>query len=451
MVPGPDVVHVEGGNDDSSSSSDSDDAILYAGLRNVRPRREANANRAHRARSQANRARAPANATGRARAPAANAANRARSPANAANRARSPANRRLPLGGFLSTSGEDIRSPGHASALIGLLQLAGGHSDGILAALGHNNRSAWFSENIDRLFQAGGPLGAYTRISTSVLQRHLGAAQRRAKLYFDRDHADGGGQDHEDIPGWARAFFRLFEAQASLESGNQRTANARNERNAIVASIVGRQAPLGARGGSRPEQLRNELSRNDGAPSVRRQVVGNVNAERVPIEGRDDEERRSSAPRRRTQNGVRRRNRHVPGGAGVGAGVGAGFDPDENNPAARFAHIRAGYSAMNRLTETLANSLTDRPPIRSMIDITRDYVEIRQRRQELDPEGSDPFFARAMQALHHEQEDWIVTRTAARRNGPGGDAAQGQGEDAESGRGPDDNAEVGDAARGGEE
>ena len=79
----------------------------------------------------------------------------------------------------------------------------------------------------------------------------------------------------------------------------------RDERNRTAASIVGRQAPLGA-DGRHPAELRTETSRNNGVPAMRSQVVGNVNVERVNlvdaegnselVEGRDDTAQQIPAP-----------------------------------------------------------------------------------------------------------------------------------------------------------
>ena len=43
--------------------------------------------------------------------------------------------------GFVNPAATDIRSDEHAAALLGVLQLAGAHPEGITLSLGHNNRS----------------------------------------------------------------------------------------------------------------------------------------------------------------------------------------------------------------------------------------------------------------------------------------------------------------------
>ncbi len=130
----------------------------------------------------------------------------------------------------------------------------------------------------------------------------------------------------------------------------------------MVASIIGRQANLGAVSHDGPVRLRNEVSSNHGRPELRRQVIGDVNMERVNLqEGIDDNYVRSPAPRFRVNNGIRRRNVHI-----------SGFAPDHNDPSARFNNIIAGYQSMDRLTDAIANSFLPQRPnvsLRSVVQI----------------------------------------------------------------------------------
>ncbi len=50
---------------------------------------------------------------------------------------------------FLHTMGCNIWIDAHGTGLTGLLQLANGNENGIVAAFGHNNRSDWISQNLD--------------------------------------------------------------------------------------------------------------------------------------------------------------------------------------------------------------------------------------------------------------------------------------------------------------
>ena len=62
----------------------------------------------------------------------------------------------ITFGGFLNRNSTSIQSPGHESGLIGILQLAAEHPDGIVAALGHNNCATWVRNNIDAIFRGDG-------------------------------------------------------------------------------------------------------------------------------------------------------------------------------------------------------------------------------------------------------------------------------------------------------
>ncbi len=68
---------------------------------------------------------------------------------------------RISLQGFLDTTGSNICSSAHATALIGILQVAKGNENGVLASLGHNNRSRWVNQNLNAFFAPGGPLDSF--------------------------------------------------------------------------------------------------------------------------------------------------------------------------------------------------------------------------------------------------------------------------------------------------
>ncbi len=148
--------------------------------------------------------------------------------ANLRNQA-SRSSQRIRLGGFLDAMGRNIRSTAHGTALTGLMQLASGNENGILSSLGHSNRSNWITQNIDVFFQAGGPLDLFRPVSTEVLQRHLKRAETLAHSIYDSHHSSQGGEDHEDIPDWARSFFQYFEALNNNPTSNQRVLGVRNE------------------------------------------------------------------------------------------------------------------------------------------------------------------------------------------------------------------------------
>ena len=115
-----------------------------------------------------------------------------------------------------------ISSPAHAIGLIGVLQQASGHPDGIIGALGHGNHTAWFSDNVHSLFQPDGPLSAFQPVNASTFGHHLTSAQHLAQSYSDRTHSnESTGTQHEDIPDWVRQFFVLFDAQQNQSTSNQ--------------------------------------------------------------------------------------------------------------------------------------------------------------------------------------------------------------------------------------
>ena len=285
--------------------------------------------------------------------------------------------RRVQLGGFINSQGTSIRSSSHATALNGIMNIAQAHPDGVLRALGHSNRVRWFEENTSRLFQEDGPLSAFAPVTPQVLQRHFRGAMQLARTTFDRDHSnDPTGDEHEDIPGWMRPFFRLFEAQQADDTRNPSAAQVRTQRRQVAASIIGRQAPLGVRDNSRPAVLRDETTgsgSNGGASNLRQQIIGGVNSERVGNnaggEGQDDQSNVRRAPR--FQSGTRRRNVHTS----------SSFDPDDNDPAARFSHIRRGYESLHSISEAIANRFTassTTAPQRTPAVIAREYNEIAQ-------------------------------------------------------------------------
>ncbi len=153
--------------------------------------------------------------------------------------------RRVQLGSFLNRAQIEIRSSNHATNLIGLLELGRGHPNGINGAFGHNNRLSWFRSNIDALFCKDGPLGSYVPITSNVLVCHVGRAQLLARFIYDGDHSnEQSGAAHEDVPKWARPFPHLFQAMENQITNNAVAAETRNERQSVVASIVGGQAPL---------------------------------------------------------------------------------------------------------------------------------------------------------------------------------------------------------------
>ena len=326
-----------------------------------------------------------------------------------------PRQSRRALGRFVD--GHAIRSSAHAAGLIGLLQLASAEPGGMYAALGQNNRTIWIGSKIDALFRADGPLGSFVSVSTQVLMRHLKEAETAAKVFYRRHHSnDQSGASQEDIPEWAEKFFPLFNEAESQSSNNAQAAAARSEQRSVVASLVGRQAPLGVRNG--PTQLRTETTRNRGSRVMRQQVIGSVDAEIVyeegdedeeAVEGRDDVAYPHVARRQRTTNGTRRRNTHLD------------FSPDGNDPSSRYSEVARAYSSITVMSRSIARSM-DGPP-RSFADVARDYSAVSTLLQNATEAHERSHYTMALQGLDFELSAMMPTRTVMANINDGGSAA----------------------------
>ena len=376
-----DIMHID--TSDSSDSSESEDDILI----NLRE---------------------PAHNVGRRTGITTNASGgRARSNSNAG---RIPI--RIPITSFLTNDGTAIRSAEHASAILALLQTASAHQDGVIATLGSGARTAWVTANIDSLYRGDGAMCAFRPISVAIFMRKLREAQLFARRIFDGDHSnDQTGANHEEVPSWVRAWFQFFEAQQNQETNHARASRARVERASTVASLVGRQAPLGVTAGSQPAQVRNETARNEGPPDMREQTLGDHETERVnvSVEGRDDAGRRTSANRGRV-NGSRRRNVHT-----------ASFSAGDNNPSARFENIRNGYDSLNRLTDAISHSFVT-PQQRqqqtpSVIEIVRNYAEISSLLANAATPDQEQFYRNAQIRMHAQLAGIAGSETNEDANG----------------------------------
>jgi hypothetical protein len=288
--------------------------------------------------------------------------------------------RRILLGPFIKTINgrTGISSANHAAGIIGILQLASGHENGFLGSLGQNSRLAWFQENIEAIFQTGGPLGMFKVVTAPVLARHFGNAQSHAKEFFDRYHsADQSGASHEDVPPWVQHFFRMFETLQNITSASSQAAATRNERRSVVAGVMGRQATLGSHPGNRTVPIRTETARNAGTPRQRQMHMGNFNVEVLGdetmnerlledeflVEGLDDVMEERPARRRRYNSGVRRRNANID------------FGPGRNDPAARFQHVTSAFSLLDALTNAVAQSFSAPAAVapRTLMDVAMDF------------------------------------------------------------------------------
>lgn len=303
------------------------------------------------------------------------------------------------FGGFLSVTGNDIRSPAHAAGLIALIQMASGNPEGgILGSLGYSNRTSWVTANLPALFhRGGGPLGSFQPVSAQVLLRHLRSTQLLAKTFYTHDPSnDQSGARHEDVPEWARCWFSFFEAKENRDTQGAREARVRAERNEVVASVAGRQAPLGVDASNQRAAVRTETNRNRGSAAMRMQVVGQVDAERVDAdeaddalaEGIDDDGQRNPAPRQRISNGTRRRNVHIGG-----------------DLSSRYKGIRGSYESLNRLTDAIAQSFVVPQQERALMCIVHEYAEVSQLMTRADSDAQRAFYAGVLADLNAERDN----------------------------------------------
>jgi hypothetical protein len=307
---------------------------------------------------------------------------------NSTNRTRSPStkgifnalHRRAPLGPFVFTSNgrTGIWPTNHATGLIGILQLAGAHPNGLIGTLGYNNRQSWFQENINAIFQSDGPLGMFNQISPLVLAWHFYTASNQAKELYDHHHSnDQSTAAHEYVPPWAQQFFCLFEAQQNMPSASAQASESRSKRCSVVSGLMGWQAPLGIHQGQRPVRLCTETLRNIETVRQRQMHMGDFNVEVLGddmmnermdeefllVEGLDDAVDEHPARWRWTNKSVRHWNANIDFGAG------------RNDPAAWFQHMTRAFSSSDALTNAVAQSFSTPSvtPPSTLIDVALDF------------------------------------------------------------------------------
>ena len=279
-------------------------------------------------------------------------------------------------------------------------------------------------------------MSGFHTLTSNVLCLHIKIAQDLARVIYDQDHSnDPSGAEQEDIPSWARVFFQLFDAQLNSESIRQRTARTRIENRVNTRSLIGAQAPLGYRANV-PATLRTETLPNDGAPAMRAQVLGEVEVERVQVaedaedgydredplddahqlvEGLDDVAEVRPPPRQhRSARGRGRRGRGRSGSSGGSGGSRrvsrrnehlTSFSADHNDPSTRFSAIEHGYEAIAGLTHAMTGYLSTAPPgpPRGLMEVGRDYSEIRRLIAETSPDEFDrAFYASLLQGFREE-------------------------------------------------
>jgi hypothetical protein len=153
------------------------------------------------------------------------------------------------------------------------------------------------------------------------------------------------------IPQWAVNFFDLFCMASSEPSNGAKVAVAQIEHQAVAASLTGQQAPLGVWNG--PAQLQTKTAMNSGAWEMRKQIVGNVNAENVYeggdkvdeewVDGRDDVAHHHAALCQCITNGTCCQNVHI-----------YDFSLDGNDPSSRYSEVRGAYSLIDVIAHSVA-------------------------------------------------------------------------------------------------
>ena len=332
--------------------------------------------------------------------------------------AAAPARRaRGPLRSFLHEG--DIRSPGHAAALTGILQLMAAHQEGIGGAMGRGRFQKWVEDNIDVLSRDDGPLGNFDRMRPKTLQSHLSKIIAHAKAVRENDHSAEGGERGEDVPRWMELLWSGLDAMTNQDRDNNRVIQSRQQQQQIVRGAIGGSAPLGAepRNANEPgHALRDERSSNVGGREMRVQSVGNVGVERVHdnmqlIDPSSNQQSRRQQPQPREQQqqqprGLGHGQQQRRGGDGQqqqqqqqrqGGGGRRGrnsttrrnvhlgsFEANNNDPSARFHHITTGYQSLNRLTDTIASAI-GRPmgqQHRNIEELSAAYAQVLQQQQQ---------------------------------------------------------------------
>ncbi len=178
---------------------------------------------------------------------------------------------------FLDWSQTSIQSQLHAISLIGVLQSSSVNEYGVLAILGHENRTKWINENSSTFFSPDGLICYFCHIYADVFKQHLKKAENQTHAIYNRNHSNERGSDHEEIPDWTRALFQYFKALENSETLTQQALITWDTCNHVVSILTGRQAPLGPTGNDGPGELCNETSSSWRCTSTRKQVVGTVN------------------------------------------------------------------------------------------------------------------------------------------------------------------------------
>eukprot|EP00984_Skeletonema_dohrnii_P000485 scaffold165_cov106-Skeletonema_dohrnii-CCMP3373.AAC.10 len=334
------------------------------------------------------------------------AAGASAAPAN--RRVTARANGRNSLGDFVLPGNHherpnDMRTVEHKDGFVSLMQLAANHPDGYSGTIGRGSRGRWFSQNTERFFAEGGPLGRFSPVGHETLKRVFGLALQAGTTLGNQSHSSAPGGRREDLPTWVRLVMEFKDSVSSHQNATRQQEAAREHSASIARSVSGAQAPLGpAPPGIR--ELRHERSTNSGDRSMRSQTIGGVVTERVRVpvqdgaqglvEGRDDVFTAHPAPTNgsgSSANQNRSRQRNV------------NFGPtslyDRNNITGRFVAGGQMIQQIENLTSTLVSSTNGilhqlnqpAPPQRHAGAIAMDIVSINEQMDRADPANQEPF------------------------------------------------------------
>jgi len=347
-------------------------------------------------------------------------------------------NGRIRMGDF--TVGNEMKSDVHKNAFISLLQLVDSHPGGYSANFRGGNRQRFLERNINALYADTGPLSAFRPKQVQGLMISISRALQVAINVWNRNHSDGDGGRHEDVPRWVEVTMGYIDGATSEPAANEQQANAVRDNAAISRSLIGAQARLGEPNAN----LLDERTRNNmGGGGLRSRHIGNVETERVPVdppnhgvEGSGDS--RIILPARQNggqnQNRTRRRNVNLP--------------PTDNTATltGRYNGLNGTLASIEFISRDMASAANQmmisasQPPVRSFGEMAGDYERISAMMTNNTNEDSRAFLGRLLQGLQSEAQ-YAAGRFICRNPTPGDDNSGGNNAQDNNEDGRDDNNE----------
>lgn len=182
---------------------------------------------------------------------------------------------RQAMGDFIDGN-ETMRSDLHANSFAALIQLVASYPGNWNTNFSSSGRRQFIMVNHSAIWN--GPLSSFKEKATNGLCASISKAVKAAERVWNRDHSNGAGDSHEDIPRWVRLTMEYKDRASSEPAVNNQQENTRLRNAAIARSIVGAQATLGQ---PNPNP-RNERSRNNMAGGgMNSRDIGSVETERI--------------------------------------------------------------------------------------------------------------------------------------------------------------------------